>query len=103
MNCINEINDITNGTFLEYTIDHIKDYDQLDVDIIMSLLNIHDEDKSNINDNILILLNNLFYNKQILSDFEFNKLLYDISNNNLKDINELVEYHKTLVIYMNKI
>lgn len=93
MKNITEIESITNGTFLYHTVNCIKDYDQLDIDIIMSLKDINFIN----NDNMEILLDKLLYQNSILSDIEFNKLLYDISNNNLKNINELVEYHKKLI------
>ena len=96
MKNIFEIESITNGTFLYYAVNCIKDYDQLDVDIIMSLKEINNSINT---DNMDIFLDNLFYQNSILSDFEFNKLLYDISNNNLKNINDLVEYHKKLIVY----
>jgi hypothetical protein len=102
MNSIEDIESITNGSFLyneKSDIQLIKDYDQLDIDIIMNLEN-KKFDYLN-NDNINILLDNLIYQKSVLSHIEFNKLLYDISNNNLKDLNELVEYHKKLIFYMN--
>ena len=96
MKDISEIESITNGTFLYHTVNCIKDYNQLDVDIIMSLKEINNSINT---DNMDIFLYNLLYQKSILSDFEFNKLLYDISNNNLKNINDLVEYHKKLIVY----
>ena len=90
---------LINGSFLYDDINLIKDYNQLDIDIIKNLEDINFDYLNN--DNINILLDNLIYQKSVLSHIEFNKLLYDISNNNLKNINELVEYHKKLIFYMN--
>ena len=71
----------------------------MDINIIKSLNNICYDITIN---NIDILLDNIFYQKSILSDREFNRLLYDISNNNIKNIDELVEYHIKLMCYIKK-
>ena len=92
----NNMEDIKNGSFLNYyNINSIKDYDQLDLDIIMNLANTNLDYLNN--DNLNIFLDNLYYYKPILSDTDFENLLYNISNNNLKHINELVEYHRQLI------
>ena len=94
-NCDQNDNDYNNVSFLCKKLENIKDYDQLDMDIIMSLENIN---TTYSNENINIILDNLFYEKSLLSDYEFNQLLYDISNDNIKNINELVEYHKKFIL-----
>jgi hypothetical protein len=104
MSSIEEIKSITNVSFLHndhHGLNSIKDYDQLDVDIIMNLGD-NNFDYLN-NDKINILFDNLCYQNSILSDIEFNKLLYDISNNNLKDIHKLVKYNLKLMFYINNI
>lgn len=90
-------NSIENISFLDDN--DISDYDIVDLNIIKSLNNICNDITIN---NIDILLDNLFYQKSILSDREFNRLLYDISNNNIKNIDELVEYHIKLMCYIKK-
>ncbi len=90
-------NSIENCSFLDNN--DISDYDIMDINIIKSLNNICNDITIN---NIDILLDNLFYQKSILSDREFNRLLYDISNNNIKNIDELVEYHIKLMCYIKK-
>jgi len=90
-------NTIENSSFLDDN--DISDYDIMDINIIKSLNNICYDITIN---NIDILLDNLFYQKSILSDREFNRLLYDISNNNIKNIDELVEYHIKLMCYIKK-
>lgn len=90
-------NSIENSSFLDDN--DISDYDIVDLNIIKSLNNICNDITIN---NIDILLDNLFYQKSILSDREFNRLLYDISNNNIKNIDELVEYHLKLMCYIKK-
>lgn len=90
-------NSIENISFLDDN--DISDYDIMDINIIKSLNNICNDITIN---NIDILLDNLFYQKSILSDREFNRLLYDISNNNIKNIDELVEYHIKLMRYIKK-
>lgn len=90
-------NTIENSSFLDDN--DISDYDIMDINIIKSLNNICNDITIN---NIDILLDNLFYQKSILSDREFNRLLYDISNNNIKNIDELVEYHIKLMCYIKK-
>lgn len=90
-------NSIENISFLDDN--DISDYDIMDINIIKSLNNICNDITIN---NIDILLDNLFYQKSILSDREFNRLLYDISNNNIKNIDELVEYHIKLMCYIKK-
>ena len=90
-------NTIENSSFLDNN--DISDYDIMDINIIKSLNNICNDITNN---NIDILLDNLFYQKSILSDREFNRLLYDISNNNIKNIDELVEYHIKLMCYIKK-
>ena len=90
-------NTIENSSFLDDN--DISDYDIMDINIIKSLNNICYDITIN---NIDILLDNIFYQKSILSDREFNRLLYDISNNNIKNIDELVEYHIKLMRYIKK-
>lgn len=90
-------NTIENSSFLDNN--DISDYDIMDINIIKSLNNICNDITIN---NIDILLDNLFYQKSILSDREFNRLLYDISNNNIKNIDELVEYHIKLMCFIKK-
>lgn len=90
-------NTIENCSFLDNN--DISDYDIMDINIIKSLNNICYDITIN---NIDILLDNIFYQKSILSDREFNRLLYDISNNNIKNIDELVEYHIKLMRYIKK-
>ena len=90
-------NTIENSSFLDDN--DISDYDIMDINIIKSLNNICYDITIN---NIDILLDNIFYQKSILSDREFNRLLYDISNNNIKNIDELVEYHIKLMCYIKK-
>ena len=90
-------NTIENCSFLDNN--DISDYDIMDINIIKSLNNICYDITIN---NIDILLDNIFYQKSILSDREFNRLLYDISNNNIKNIDELVEYHIKLMCYIKK-
>jgi len=87
--------DIKNESFLNYNINTIKDYDQLDLDIIMNLADTNLDHLNN--HNINVLLDNIFYYKPFLFDTDFENLLYNISNNNLKHINELVEYHRRLI------
>ena len=90
-------NTIENSSFLDDN--DISDYDIMDINIIKSLNNICYDITIN---NIDILLDNIFYQKSILSDREFNRLLYDISNNNIKNIDELVDYHIKLMCYIKK-
>ena len=90
-------NTIENSSFLDDN--DISDYDIMDINIIKSLNNICYDITIN---NIDILLDNIFYQKSILSDIEFNRLLYDISNNNIKNIDELVDYHIKLMCYIKK-
>jgi hypothetical protein len=80
-------------TFNKFDINNIKDYDNLDIKIINSILN---NNKSN--NSIDIFLDRLYYFMDILSDDEFNKLLIDISTNNLKDIIQLVKKHELYIV-----
>lgn len=67
-----------------YNIEYIKDYDELDIQIIKSL------QKTNKKYSLMnMILDNIKYDE--LSDEDFDKLLVDISNNNVSNV---IDYMK---------
>lgn len=62
-----------------YDIEYIKDYDELDIQIIKSL-----RETNKIFSLMNMILDNIKYDK--LSDEDFDKLLINISNNNVSNV-----------------
>lgn len=75
--------DINSLTFSSFTINHIKDYDELDIEIIKMLK------KHNNSSNLVdMLIDNINYDK--ISNEEYGILLDDISNNKVSKIIDLI-------------
>lgn len=86
-------------SFLYYHFNDIKDYDQLDIDIILSLT-----ENNNLNDNnnyLNSLIDCISFNEYLLTNNEFHELLTDISNNNIYNIFKLTHLHKSVLILYN--
>lgn len=73
---------------------HINDNDNIDMEIISNLIDIPLG-----NDYVNYILDNISYQEHLLSDTEFNDLLYDICDNKIENINEIYKFQKTLQFY----
>jgi len=77
-------NNYNNHTYYNIGIDDIKDYDDLDIEIIFSLIDIKEP-----NNLIGYYIDNI--NFEVLSENEFNKLLIDVSNENIDNIRKYIK------------
>lgn len=73
---------------------YIQDNDKIDEEIINTLIDIPLG-----NDYINYILDNISYEEHLLTEKEFNNILYDICNNNIENINEIYNFQKALQYY----
>jgi hypothetical protein len=73
-----------NYTHNNISINDIKDYDDLDIEIMFSLIDIKEP-----NNLIGYYIDNI--NFEVLSENEFNKLLVDVSNENIDNIRKYIK------------
>lgn len=92
------MNNLESESFLQYNLNNIIDYDQLDFDIILSLT-----DNNNLNNNEYLnsLLECISFNEILLTNDEFNNLLIDISNNNIYNVFKFTYIHKSVLNLYN--
>jgi hypothetical protein len=79
---------------IHMSLTYIQDNDKIDEDIINTLIDIPLD-----NDYINYILDNISYEEDLLTEKEFNNILYDICNNNIENINEIYDFQKVIQYY----